>query len=95
MAAVIFECPRTRRLINPGVDTDERSLWAVGSEKLRVDCPHCRKIHQLPMRSGRLTEDAWPEVLSARDQPKPTDLTIVINALRISFLKNGLAQGRN
>mgnify|MGYP006919641483 CR=1 FL=1 len=56
MTALIVHCPRTGRVIDSGIDTDPQSLMAIGSEQLRVMCPHCQTIHVIALTDGKLDE---------------------------------------
>jgi hypothetical protein len=86
MTPLIFECPHTRRTIDAGIQTDTKTLAAVRTATLKLDCPHCRSIHELPLQCGRLSK-----ISSQSDPPKGPALTVAINALRISWLKRGLS----
>lgn len=89
MAPLIFECPRTRRAIDTGIQTDEYTLAAVTPVKLKLYCSHCCSTHELPIRRARLAEAWITEVLEPKT-PKPVALSIAVNALRIFSLKRGL-----
>jgi hypothetical protein len=91
MARLIFECPRTRRQIDAGIETDSFSLAAVRPVKLWLYCSHCRKNHKLPIHCAHLIE-SWTPELGGRDTPKEPRLSIAINALRISLLASGLTK---
>jgi hypothetical protein len=66
MTTLIFECPRTRRVIDAGIHTDEDTLAGVRSIELKVYCSHCCNTHEFPVAYGRLSEDQV-EVLGVRD----------------------------
>lgn len=90
MTPLIFECPRTRRAIDAGIQTDKTTLAAVSAATLQLYCPHCRTSHELPIHGGHLSEACSPKALGEPELPKAPALTIAINALRISWLKRGL-----
>jgi hypothetical protein len=54
MATLIFSCPETWRVIEPGIETDEATLAQLRSHSLSVDCPYCRAKHQLKIKDGHL-----------------------------------------
>jgi hypothetical protein len=91
MTPLIFECPRTRRAIDAGIQTDKDTLAAAGGVSLKIHCSHCGGIHELPVKRGRLAEAWVPEVLHRSEPPKAPALAIAINALRIFWLQAGLA----
>lgn len=63
MAPLIFECPRTSRAIDAGIQTESRTIAAASCVKLTVFCPHCRSPHEFPIKYGRLSEARMPEIL--------------------------------
>ena len=91
MFPLIFECPRTRRVIDAGIRTDKNTLAAAGTGIFKLYCPHCSSSHELPIKCGRLAEASVSDVLHGHEPPKPPSLAIAINALRISWLQRGLA----
>lgn len=54
MGALIFSCPKTWRVIEPGIETNEATLAGLRSESLVVDCPYCRETHELKVKDGHL-----------------------------------------
>jgi len=70
MTLLIFECPRTRRAIDAGIQTDKDTFAAVSSATLRLSCPHCCSTHELPIKNGRLSVACVPEVPGQRETPK-------------------------
>lgn len=95
MTLLIFECPRTRRAIDAGIETDKDTLAAVSSATLRLSCPHCGRTHELPIKSGHLSAACIPEVLAESAAPKAPILAVAINALRIFWLQQGLTVARS
>jgi hypothetical protein len=94
MTLLIFECPRTHRVIDAGIQTDMDTLAAVSSATLRLSCPHCCSTHELPIKYGRLSVACIPEVLAEPETPKAPVLAVAINALRIFWLQQGLTVAR-
>ena len=90
MTPLIFECPRTSRVIDAGIRTDKNTLAAAGTATFKLYCPHCSSSHELPIKCGRLAEASvsdWDD-LDGNEPPKPPSLAIAINALRISWLRS-------
>jgi hypothetical protein len=54
VAALIFACPKTRRPIDSGIETDQSTLATVRSLTISVRCPHCWEKHSLTLRDGFL-----------------------------------------
>jgi hypothetical protein len=50
MAVLFFTCPDTGQRAPTGVDTDLESLRATWSEKLKVHCSLCGKVHEMSVR---------------------------------------------
>jgi phage FluMu protein Com len=50
MAALFFICPKTRHKAPAGIETDAKSLQAAWTGTMKVDCPHCREVHDISMR---------------------------------------------
>jgi hypothetical protein len=87
----MFDCPRTRRAIDAGIQTDKKTLAAASAATVALYCPHCRSTHELPLRCGRLSEACAAKVSGEPEPPKAPALAIAINALRISWLRRGLS----
>jgi DNA-directed RNA polymerase subunit RPC12/RpoP len=49
MASLLFTCPKTRRQVPTGVETDVQSLRAAWSKGLKVQCPRCQ-THEILVR---------------------------------------------
>jgi hypothetical protein len=47
MAPLLFICPKTNQEAPTGIETDAQSLRASWKAMLRVNCPHCGKVHQI------------------------------------------------
>lgn len=88
MAALLFECPNTRRTINAGIEMHKDTLAAIRPVMLRLYCSHCRRNHLLAVHGGRLS-DSWTPDASTVQNNSPW-LSIAINSLRLSELKSGL-----
>jgi len=54
MGTLIFSCPETWRVIEPGIETDDATLAKLRPHSLSVDCPYCRAPHQLKIKDGHL-----------------------------------------
>jgi hypothetical protein len=50
MASLFFTCPRTHRQAPTGIETDVQSLSASWRAMLKVNCPHCGKVHEISVR---------------------------------------------
>jgi hypothetical protein len=50
MAPLLFICPKTNQEAPTGIETDAQSLRASWKAMLRVNCPHCGKVHQISVR---------------------------------------------
>lgn len=95
MTPLVFECPRTRRAIDAGVQMDRNTLIAASHATLKLPCSYCGISHEFPVERGRLAESVClSEALVEPQPPKLPALTIAINALRIWWLRRGLADGR-
>jgi phage FluMu protein Com len=57
MSQLTFRCPKTCNYIRAGVETDEKSLARIWDRSMRVYCPYCKEMHELPVREAEL-EDA-------------------------------------
>ena len=58
MSALIFACPLTGRTIDPGIDTDEKTLRQMRTAAFRLRCPHCANDHDLQVADGTLARAA-------------------------------------
>ena len=50
VASLLFTCPNTSRKLSTGVEMDVPGLRAHWNSTLRVDCPHCRDVHDISVR---------------------------------------------
>jgi hypothetical protein len=50
MAPLLFICPKTNQQAPTGIQTDAQSLSASWKAMLKVNCPHCGKVHQISVR---------------------------------------------
>ena len=50
MAPLLFICPKTNQPAPTGIKTDARSLSASWKAMLKVNCPHCGKVHEISVR---------------------------------------------
>jgi hypothetical protein len=47
VAPLLFICPKTNQEAPTGIETDAQSLRASWKAMLRVNCPHCGKVHKI------------------------------------------------
>ena len=50
MRQLLFICPKTKQHAPTGIETDVQSLSASWKAMLKVNCPHCGKLHQISVR---------------------------------------------
>jgi hypothetical protein len=50
VASLLFTCPNTSRKLSTGVEMDVPGLRAHWNSTLRLDCPHCRDVHDVSVR---------------------------------------------
>ena len=56
MGSLIFSCPKSWQVIEPGIETDEKTLQRLKGRSFSVDCPHCHTAHELNVADGHLFE---------------------------------------
>jgi hypothetical protein len=69
MGTMQFFCPATRQPASTGIETDPDSLRACWSTTVKVDCPHCGKVHAISVREtyiGMALNDALDRVAPLR-----------------------------
>ena len=54
MGTLIFSCPRTWRVIESGIETDDATLARLRPYSIRVECPYCKTAHELLIKDGHL-----------------------------------------
>ena len=54
MASLIFACPRSRNVIEAGIETDDSTLEKLRGRSVSVHCPHCQANHDLKISDGHL-----------------------------------------
>jgi hypothetical protein len=54
MGSLIFTCPRTWRVVEPGIETDAVTLTRIKHESLDATCPHCQTKHTFRVIDGHL-----------------------------------------
>src|SRR5436309_1222688 len=59
MQSLTFTCPLTGRVLDPGVNTDSRTLSSVRAVTLRVQCGYCGKQHEFAIGSGLLSQPSY------------------------------------
>jgi hypothetical protein len=52
MAPLLFMCPTTKRRSPTRIETDAKSLATAWRKTLKIQCPHCRKVHQVSVRDA-------------------------------------------
>jgi hypothetical protein len=50
MGTLQFFCPATHHPASTGIETDPDSLRACWRTTVKVDCPHCGKVHEISVR---------------------------------------------
>lgn len=95
MTPLLFECPCTKNAIDTGIHTDKKAIAVSGATTIRLYCPYCRGIHELPIERGRLEEDCGPTDLGELEPANSPVLAIAINELHIPTLKRGLRAERS
>lgn len=56
VASLLFTCPNTSRKLSTGVEMDVPGLRAHWNSTLRLDCPHCRDVHDISVRQVYMDE---------------------------------------
>ena len=72
MATLQIFCPATHQQASTGIETDPDSLRACWSTTVKVDCPHCGKVHRISVRetyTGMALNDALGRVSTLRRSP--------------------------
>jgi hypothetical protein len=52
MGPLFFICPKTHQHGPTGIQTDLQSLSASWKAVLKVNCPHCGEVHEVPVREA-------------------------------------------
>jgi hypothetical protein len=68
MGTLIFSCPKTCRVIEPGIETDEATFASLRCHTLSVECPYCCASHALMIKDGHLFK------MRPRQSPQSTGL---------------------
>jgi hypothetical protein len=50
VTCLLFTCPNTSQKLSTGVEMDVPGLRAHWNSTLRLDCPHCRDVHDISVR---------------------------------------------
>jgi hypothetical protein len=50
VAVLFFTCPNTRQRAPTGIETDVHSLRATWSERIKIPCSLCGKVHEMSVR---------------------------------------------
>ena len=69
MQTLTFTCPQTGRVIDAGINTNDRSLASVRDVTMRLQCRFCGKQHAFAIERGILSQPLyWPsmKLVSAR-----------------------------
>ena len=68
MALILVQCPRTRRCISTGIETDPATFELAQDGPKTVHCRFCRKEHVWTKRNALLVDpDHWSEVPEIED----------------------------
>lgn len=59
MATLVFQCPRTGKDIDTGIDADGATQRTLDILICRVPCPHCRFDHFPQIRRGEFVAQTW------------------------------------
>jgi hypothetical protein len=70
MPSILFTCPNTQRRASTGIETDVRSLTAVWSKNLEVQCTLCGEVHKMSVREAYV-ESTLSEVYQMRRNSLP------------------------
>ena len=73
MAALVFQCPRTGKEIDTGIDADAETRRSLNILICRVPCPYCRFDHFPQVKRG--------EFVSAACEAIPDELTALLGRL--------------
>jgi transcription elongation factor Elf1 len=58
MPQLLFACPSCGHELASGIHTDEQSLASVAQMSVTLQCPACRKMHQVTANRGYFEEAA-------------------------------------
>ena len=75
MSPLLFTCPATHQQASTGIETDAQSLRSFWKATLKVECPHCGGVHDVPVREtyvNNALQDSvarlgWANSLTASD----------------------------
>jgi hypothetical protein len=84
VASLLFTCPNTSRKLSTGVEMDVPGLRAHWNSTLRLDCPHCRDVHDISVRQVYMDE-----ALEGLDQSR-----LVLSRNRGARARNAVIQAR-
>jgi hypothetical protein len=59
MATLVFQCPRTGKDIDTGIEADALTKRTLDILICRVPCPHCRFDHFPPIKRGEFLPHDW------------------------------------
>jgi hypothetical protein len=58
MERLIFTCPRTRRAVDAGIETELDTLLRIRTSPVRMRCPFCGERHEWEVRDAQLARAA-------------------------------------
>ena len=59
MGTITVTCPMTGEPIRFELDTSYRRLAKTWDKKLKIDCPHCRRVHEMKVREAFIASTTW------------------------------------
>jgi hypothetical protein len=58
MERLIFTCPKSRRRVDVGIETEIGTLLRIRGQRVRARCSACGQWHEWPVRDAFLAEAA-------------------------------------
>jgi hypothetical protein len=58
MERLYFTCPRTRKRIDPGIESELDTLLRIRASPVRLRCPICGERHEWQVRDAQLAKAA-------------------------------------
>ena len=58
MGALTFSCPTTGRTIDPEIETDNATFFAIRFLRIHLRCRHCGEKHAFPMGKADFADAA-------------------------------------
>jgi len=70
MERLYFECPRTHREVDVGIESELGTLLRLRASKVRASCPFCGESHEWPVNDARIARPGWGQQFGT-----PPDIT--------------------